>query len=521
MQDTILKICKQIHELLPTKRIAITRFVGKYEYGQIYVGELDRKVKREPCAFMFIKRDFCVVYSQDPAKNQEEARQDFELVCRTLEDHCAFLFEPRWYKTFFDVFETTLILEFQVWERYERYPGSAIPVMETLESDYPNVVYDGSFVLSFTNTEHPDFTVELPDDIVADKNSYVKLPSVSGEHEEGGETWAPYAWDIGEFGQSIKMDSNKVANLLWEVVQRFVVSFANTTYPQFDVDIPEQIVVREGESITLPSVSGQFVEGGYVYTPSAWDIGDFGSKFTPTGDTIANLVFNAEKQYQEITLYLVSGTKQMQTSVTSSFVGSVSYDRFYRLYTDEECTTPWNDYDYSNNYEIGYYNSSGDWVTYPIQSVADMPSTTTTVTHDAKSGRLILDTGSIWLFTNYTYSGTYGVNLNSIKVRIYPKDQSLNYHVGYFYSNNAYGNRSGNLSLWPLYTAPGTSTQMTYFGGTTIIGLYGSAGNSVALTADDVLTYYQQDSTWRTFRFKPTPQRSMAIRAIVFTTPKS
>lgn len=187
MQDTILKICKQIHELLPTKRIAITRFVGKYEYGQIYVGELDRKVKREPCNFMFTKRNFCVVYSQDPTKNQEEARRDFELVCRTLEDHCAFLFEPRWYKTFFDVFETTLILEFQVWERYERYPGSAIPVMETLESDYPNVVYDGSFVLSFTNTEHPDFTIELPNDIVADKNSYVNLPSVSGEHEEEGE----------------------------------------------------------------------------------------------------------------------------------------------------------------------------------------------------------------------------------------------------------------------------------------------------------------------------------------------
>ena len=291
MQDTILKICKQIHELLPTKRIAITRFVGKYEYGQIYVGELDRKVKREPCAFMFIKRDFCVVYSQDPAKNQEEARQDFELVCRTLEDHCAFLFEPRWYKTFFDVFETTLILEFQVWERYERYPGSAIPVMETLESDYPNVVYDGSFVLSFTNTEHPDFPVELPSDIVADKNSYVKLPSVSGEHEEGEETWAPYAWDIGEFGQSIKMDSNKVANLLWRTGDFVTLSFENVTYPQFDVELPDAIVVERGGNVTLPPVYGEFVEDDTVYIPENWDIGGFGESVVVDIDTIANLLW--------------------------------------------------------------------------------------------------------------------------------------------------------------------------------------------------------------------------------------
>lgn len=291
MQDTILKICKQIHELLPTKRIAITRFVGKYEYGQIYVGELDRKVKREPCAFMFIKRDFCVVYSQDPAKNQEEARQDFELVCRTLEDHCAFLFEPRWYKTFFDVFETTLILEFQVWERYERYPGSAIPVMETLESYYPNVVYDGSFILSFTNTEHPDFPVELPDDIVADKNSYVKLPSVSGEHEEGEETWAPYAWDIGEFGQSIKMDSNKVANLLWKTGDFVTLSFENTTYPQFDVDIPDAMVVERGSNVTLPPVYGEFEEDGTTYIPENWDIGGFGESVAVDIDTTANLLW--------------------------------------------------------------------------------------------------------------------------------------------------------------------------------------------------------------------------------------
>lgn len=143
MQDTILKLCKQIHTLLPTKRIAITRFVGKYEYGQIYVGELDREAKREPCNYAFYKRNFCVIYSQDPAKDQETARQDFELVCTTLQDNCPFLYDPRWYKTFFDVFETTLILEFQVWERYERKPAVPDVVMDGIELEYPSVIYDG------------------------------------------------------------------------------------------------------------------------------------------------------------------------------------------------------------------------------------------------------------------------------------------------------------------------------------------------------------------------------------------
>lgn len=163
MQNTILQICKQIHELLPSHRIAITRFVGKYEYGQIYVGELDRNIKREPCDFMFAKRNFCVVYSQDPTKDQEVARQDFETVCQTLEDHCSFLFNPRWYKTFFDVFETTLILEFQVLERYERYKGTPDPVMGASDFSYPFVIYDGDTPIP-PGPEPPDPPTPTPPD---------------------------------------------------------------------------------------------------------------------------------------------------------------------------------------------------------------------------------------------------------------------------------------------------------------------------------------------------------------------
>lgn len=137
MQDTILKICTQVHELLPSKTIAVTRFMGKYEYGQVYVGELDRRIKREPCGYFMAERDFCIVYSQDPVKPQEAARQDFENVCRKLEDASAYLYNPRWYSVLFDVFETTLMVQFTVKERYCAEDRS--PVIGGVETEYPHV----------------------------------------------------------------------------------------------------------------------------------------------------------------------------------------------------------------------------------------------------------------------------------------------------------------------------------------------------------------------------------------------
>lgn len=149
------------------------------------------------------------------------------------------------------------------------------------------------YTLSFTNTEHPDFTVELPDDIVVSVNSFVKLPSVSGEHEEGGELWVPNGWDIGAFGSSVKMDSDKVANLLWDIRPKYTVIFENTGHPQFDVDLPDPITDYQGEEIVLPAVSGEWFDKGEKFTPIKWDIGEFGDRYVLNVDTIANLIFKA------------------------------------------------------------------------------------------------------------------------------------------------------------------------------------------------------------------------------------
>lgn len=409
---------------------------------------------------------------------------------------------------YMDALKFSFTLKFRVTR--DATPPAYMQVIEDL-SVFLKGLKPEFYTLSFTNTEHPDFTVELPDDIVVSANAFVKLPSVSGKHTEDEETWVTSRWDIGEFGSSVKMDEDKVANLLWEELQQFVVSFANTTYPQFDVDLPEQAVVIAGESITLPSVSGQFVEDGYVYTPSGWDIGDFGSEFTPTGNTIANLIFNAEKQYEEITLYLPSGNKQAQSGVTSSYTGNVNSSYCYPLYTDEECTTLWNGYDYSNDYELGRY-VDGVWTPYTRQNVANMPASTTG-NYDYVFGRILLDTGELWHVTNYQITGTTA-NLNPI-IRIYPKTQQ--HFAAYAYGAKKYENAYIDISTSKICTSRPGSTQYIQtphqWPHITLQKVLGAAGNEI--TATTFVTGQGADNT--RFYVYNSGTHGANIRTVVFT----
>ena len=281
------------------------------------------------------------------------------------------------------------------------------------------------FVLSYANTQLPDVQIELPINEVGAYGTSITLPTIDGEYESGGKTWKPSAWDIGAFGDSYTLNADTVAHLIFEeVLQQFVVSFANTTYPQFDVDLPEQAVVIAGESITLPSVSGQFVEDGYVYTPSGWDIGDFGSEFTPACNTIANLIFNAEKQYEEIKLYLPSGDKKAQKQVTSGFTGNVNATYCYQLYTDERLTTPWTGYDYSNTYEFGAWRD-GVWVPTATQKISDLPDTYTSDSTQWKMALILMDNGFLWLASNVSGSSYMAYPSGFITVHIYPKGETV------------------------------------------------------------------------------------------------
>ena len=76
----------------------------------------------------------------------------------------------------------------------------------------------------------------------------------------------------------------------------YTLSFTNTTYPKFEVSLPQAITENAGTEINLPSVSGSFEDEGYIYTPCAWSIGEFGSKFILNNNINANLVWKSEEK---------------------------------------------------------------------------------------------------------------------------------------------------------------------------------------------------------------------------------
>lgn len=243
----------------------------------------------------------------------------------------------------------------------------------------------------------------------------------------------------GELG--LQVDSGPIS--AWSVFAErvFTLSFANTQLPGITITMPADETGHKGTSITLPTMSGEYESSGKTWTPSEWDIGAFGDSYTLNADTVAHLIFEEVQQYQEITLYFSSSSNfAMQGQITSGFTGNVNSAYIYQLYTDAEHTTPWNGYDYSNDYEIGYY-SSGSWVKRP--SVQEMPDSTSA--ENSIISWILLDTGYVWGVSNIdTASRTLTFGNGSIIVRIYPKGQQWIPVFPYNSSSGEYDNLSTN-----------------------------------------------------------------------------
>lgn len=150
--------------------------------------------------------------------------------------------------------------------------------------------------VSFTNTTYPDLDIHLPDTVIGISGTDIVLPTISGEYEDTYNYYTPLEWSVGSFGEIITLfDEDITANLIFSVVPKgntYTLSFTNTTYPQFDVSLPEDIIVLEGDSVTLPSVTGTFEDENNTYTPQEWNIGSFGESYTPSSSITTNLVWN-------------------------------------------------------------------------------------------------------------------------------------------------------------------------------------------------------------------------------------
>jgi len=221
------------------------------------------------------------------------------------------------------------------------------------------------------------------------------------------------------------------------------------------------------------------------------------------------------KDFEEITLYLASGAKAVQTDITSAFTGNVNSAYCYQLYTDEQCTTPWTGYDYSNDYEIWYYYN-GTWVRQ-VDAISAMPDYTTTGTPLRTIGFILMDTGYLWVVSNITGS-SYSITTSSITVRIYPKDQQV--LALYFNQSSLYNNISmAYNTAYDMCGSPGTGTSpiplTSNFPDKSIIGVYGSAGN---LVSSGYKNFAWVGSTKLRVGYYNTDAGTLNARLLLFTT---
>ena len=173
-----------------------------------------------------------------------------------------------------------------------RGPKPVIPYMEVIEDLRVFLKNMNIATVTFTNTTYPEFTIELPDPMATDKGDFIKLPYMSGAYEKDDETYVPYRWDIGEFGQNIQVNENMVANLEWKVAEIVTLVFTNTDYPEFDITLPDSVVALSNSEILLPEVIGEYEKDNKTYTPKAWTVGDFNTTFTILENTTTNLVWS-------------------------------------------------------------------------------------------------------------------------------------------------------------------------------------------------------------------------------------
>lgn len=221
--------------------------------------------------------------------------------------------------------------------------------------------------LSFENTTHPEFSVQMPESITANKGTSVELPTVSGTFPVGSVDWTPSAWSVGSFGGSFILDEDTTTDLQWSSTEvEFTLSFTNSNHPEFDVDLPQTEQITRGDSVTLPSVSGSFIVDGYEWTPDSWDIGAFGDSYTPNSDVIANLLWRSVAAWPTVSLHgdfgsdnwlYADSSQSSSVNIASNSQIGLLLDRSYQTYDDSKsyAVQQW----YVNSSTVG---TTGDFI---------------------------------------------------------------------------------------------------------------------------------------------------------------
>lgn len=218
-----------------------------------------------------------------------------------------------------DALKYSFTLRFRV--KQDTVPDEKMQVIEDLSVFLKN--QSESYII-FTNEDHPEFDVSFPTSLYVQTGKRINLPMVSGSFTDDNYIWTPSAWSIGAFNESVLVEENTTANLLWSSENRRAeISFVNNEYPQFYVEMPETMFVLKGTAIELPTVSGSFDDGEFEYTPTSWSIGAFGESVVVNEDTVVELVWS--KQQLKYTGYPTSAGNTPKDVTVRSY-SSYLYD---------------------------------------------------------------------------------------------------------------------------------------------------------------------------------------------------
>lgn len=75
-----------------------------------------------------------------------------------------------------------------------------------------------------------------------------------------------------------------------------LVTFTNEDHPEFDVEFPASILIKTNKRIILPTVTGEFEDQEFIWTPTAWTIGAFGDSYRVDENVTTDLVWSYKEK---------------------------------------------------------------------------------------------------------------------------------------------------------------------------------------------------------------------------------
>lgn len=161
------------------------------------------------------------------------------------------------------------------------------------ESVIAELVWSKSEVVSieFKNTRFPMAIIELPSSVVISKGSSFQLPEIVGLYTDSSKYYRTSSWSIGKFLETIVVDQDLVADLVWEEVPSKPVIYPQGQFISGEMQYSDKYVV-------LDCVETVELDKGEIMTLSGYDI--YCSSFDFVPDEGLDLTLSCSSQSMSV-----------------------------------------------------------------------------------------------------------------------------------------------------------------------------------------------------------------------------